>query len=164
MVRTSTRAFSGKRLIGVLLASILGLLLLPSLALVFAEDGGGEEAKFLGDKKCFFCHKDMKEAFPASIHGPLMAAEESTACESCHGSGREHVGSMGDLESIVRFGELSPKESATRCLSCHDQSATGGHVKGFLESKWLAEGKTCTSCHEAHGRALGRQRRKLQRK
>ncbi len=154
MVRTSMISSSARRrLVGVLLVSIFGLFLLPSIALVIGQDGGGADTKMLGDRKCFFCHRDMKESFPLSIHGPLATGEDSTACESCHGSGREHVESAGDVESIVRFGKLTPKDAATRCLSCHEKTAGDGHVKGFLTSKWLTEGKSCVTCHEAHGAA-----------
>lgn len=154
MVRTSTRTSSVRgKSVGIFLIPIFGLLLLSSLHLVQGQDGEGADVKLLGDRMCFKCHQDMRESFALSIHGPLGGAEDSTACESCHGPGREHMGSGGEVEFIVRFGELSPTEAATRCLTCHDKTEGGGHLVGYLDSKWMAEGKSCLDCHAAHGPA-----------
>ena len=134
------------------LASLgLGLLLLTGVGVVRgqeAEDGPGAT---LGDAKCFACHKDHRASYPMSLHGGLGGEEDSVSCEVCHGPGGKHLESGGEVEFIVQFGKLDATAGSKRCLSCHGKGAKkGGHLDGFLESRWLAKGLGCTSCHQAH--------------
>ncbi|MEN8149239.1 MAG: cytochrome c3 family protein [Planctomycetota bacterium] len=129
----------------------LGLLLLTGVGIVSGQEAAEDQNATLGDAKCLFCHKDHRETFPKSIHAGLGGEEDSVSCEACHGPGGKHLESGGEVEFIVRYGELDAGEASRRCLSCHGRTAEkGGHVDGFMESRWFAKGLSCTSCHQAH--------------
>jgi len=143
----STRTSSVSLLVGI----GLGLLLLSGMGVVRGQGAKEDRGKVLGDRKCFLCHQDHKASFAASIHAGLGGDEDSVSCETCHGPGEKHVTSGGEVEFIVQYGKLDPAAASRKCMSCHGKTAPeGSHVKGFLESAWLAKGLGCNSCHQAH--------------
>jgi DmsE family decaheme c-type cytochrome len=68
-------------------------------------------------------------------------------CESCHGPGSEHVAGGGDKSKIIRFSELSRKESSARCLECHGSAHSQRH---FTSSSHSGNDVGCLDCHSPH--------------
>ncbi len=78
----------------------------------------------------------------------LMHGSNGATCENCHGGGKAHVESGGDVTKIKQMSKLSPKEVDATCLGCH----AGAHPD-FLRSPHAKAGVSCTGCHSVHASA-----------
>jgi DmsE family decaheme c-type cytochrome len=72
-------------------------------------------------------------------------------CESCHGPGKEHAESGGDVSKIVNFKTLAPSKASETCLQCHQNSQE--HIN-FQRSIHNDNKIGCTDCHSAHHPAV----------
>jgi len=102
---------------------------------------------FVGSDTCATCHADVAKKFSGNPHSKLALMHNGTGatCESCHGPGRAHVESGGDVTKIKQLSKLSPKEIDETCLGCH----AGAHPN-FERSPHARAGVSCTSCHSVH--------------
>ena len=70
---------------------------------------------------CVSCHATPKEMGPRSSAPEDYRHSEGVGCESCHGSGKQHVQDP-KLTNIVRLGESCPEcVLETLCTSCHTE-------------------------------------------
>lgn len=102
---------------------------------------------FVGAEVCATCHEAEAKGFPANPHSRL-ALEHSTSgatCESCHGPGKAHVESAGDVTKIFNPAKATAKEVDQKCLECH---ATA-HAN-FARSAHAEAGVSCLNCHSVH--------------
>lgn len=109
--------------------------------------------------KCLTCHGEP---------GTLGAGKQGgVRCESCHGSGLQHIQSIGKGEpraGIVNPKVLTGEQSLETCAPCHtgfsyqadplpnellvsNQVNALRHAECFIQS---GKAVTCTSCHDAH--------------
>ena len=104
-------------------------------------------ADFVGSDVCAACHADVAKKFSDNPHSKLALRHNGTGatCESCHGPGKAHVESGGDVTKIVQLSKLSPKDLDATCLGCH-----AGTHPNFLRSPHAKAGVSCTSCHSVH--------------
>src|SRR5580765_7179252 len=67
--------------------------------------------QYVGESTCATCH-DQK--YSGTAHGlktnPRTPASNMD-CESCHGPGKAHVDSGGDISKIINFKTLKPQEA-----------------------------------------------------
>jgi len=104
-------------------------------------------ADFVGSEVCAACHADVAKKFSDNPHSKLALRHNGTGatCESCHGPGKAHVDSGGDVTKIKQLSKMSPKEITATCLGCH-----AGTHPNFLRSPHAKAGVSCTSCHSVH--------------
>jgi len=104
-------------------------------------------AGYVGQESCARCHEDVVKNFGTNLHSRLTLehAGKGATCESCHGPGKAHVDSGGDVTKIVRFGPAGEKQSDENCLKCH-----GGRRANFRNAAHAEQGVGCTSCHGVH--------------
>jgi DmsE family decaheme c-type cytochrome len=74
-----------------------------------------------------------------------MHGKEGVTCENCHGPGKAHVDSGGDVTKIFRFSQASAKQIDATCLGCHSEAHPN-----FVRSEHGKAGLSCTSCHSIH--------------
>jgi DmsE family decaheme c-type cytochrome len=112
----------------------------------------GLPAGYAGSSECLDCHKKDITHFTETGHGKLFLQHprdslEALGCEACHGPGKEHAESGGDVRgALIAFGKKQPAPVETQnavCLQCHEKTA-----------RLLWEGSThemrnvaCTKCH-----------------
>lgn len=142
---------------------ILSTTLLPMLFLstAVAERNTDERSKsekaeddrlYAGISTCKQCHEAQYQAFAGTRMGKTIlsnprSALEARGCEACHGPGRAHAESGGDLKQIIRFGadsHLSSESQAERCLQCHER----GMRMFWRGSPHESRGITCVTCHQ----------------
>jgi DmsE family decaheme c-type cytochrome len=105
---------------------------------------------YVGADTCKTCHEEIGKTYD---HGPHWKTAlnhrgpQYQGCEACHGPGKAHVESGGDIAKIVRFKTLSREESSKRCLECHE---FGEEHANFLRSEHLKNNVGCIDCHSAH--------------
>ena len=103
-------------------------------------------ADFVGSEVCATCHAEQAGKFASNPHAKIgLMHGDSATCESCHGPGKAHVESGGDVTKIKQIGKLSPKEVDATCLGCH-----AGTHPNFERSPHAKAGVGCTSCHSVH--------------
>jgi len=66
-------------------------------------------------------------------------------CESCHGAGKAHVESGGDVTKIFVPSKATAKEVDAKCLTCH----AAAHPN-FERSPHAKAAVSCVSCHSVH--------------
>lgn len=104
-------------------------------------------ADFVGSDTCTTCHADVVKNFAGNPHNKLALAHNGTGatCEGCHGPGKAHVESGGDVTKVFRFTKASAQEIDETCLGCHQ----GKHAN--FERSAHGEAKvSCTNCHSVH--------------
>lgn len=143
-------------------APTLGLLLLVTLLAVAAQvalpPAAAAQARpadaYVGAETCKGCHPDQFATFSATKMGRLFLNHprnqlERTACESCHGPGKEHVekgGGKGAEAKLITFSKGDPTPAEQRnavCLTCHEKTARLYWQGSPHASRDLA----CTNCH-----------------
>jgi DmsE family decaheme c-type cytochrome len=107
-------------------------------------------AGFAGDETCITCHESESKEISGTLHGKAQnlrtPAGSGNTCESCHGPGQAHAEAGGDVAKIKRIAKMSPRESASMCVTCHNK---GEHAQ-WQGSMHDARNVTCTSCHSVH--------------
>jgi DmsE family decaheme c-type cytochrome len=106
-----------------------------------------DPADFVGSEICATCHADVATKFANNPHSKLALLHGGTGatCESCHGGGKAHVESGGDVTKIKQISKMSTKEVDATCLGCH----AGAHPN-FERSPHAKAGVGCTNCHSVH--------------
>jgi DmsE family decaheme c-type cytochrome len=117
-----------------------------------AEKVNGEYA---GVEICQTCHAKVYERLAKTAMGTLflkhpISDSEKLGCETCHGSGADHVASGGkSFKGMIRFTKCSqntPHERSEACLKCHQK-----RERLFWSGSAHADkGLACTTCHVAH--------------
>ena len=79
---------------------------------------------------CQQCHKELAQAFTASVHG---AEGENLECKDCHRTHDVHAATVGD-------------HLRSQCLSCHKDIATS-HAKWLPNAGRHLEAVSCAACH-----------------
>ena len=102
---------------------------------------------FVGSEVCETCHAEVSKKFSDNPHSrlALLHGGKGVTCESCHGSGKEHVEAGGDATKIFQFSKASPKVVDEKCLSCH----AGAHPN-FERSAHGVANVGCANCHSVH--------------
>ncbi len=99
---------------------------------------------------CADCHDDVAGAFTQSSHGRafrLDSAYAGSSCESCHGSGAQHMDS-GDAADIQNPAHLKGAAADRACLTCHQNDRRHALWEG---SEHERAGVACVDCHGVHG-------------
>jgi DmsE family decaheme c-type cytochrome len=144
-------------------------ILLPALAYVFVmliflfcfsqapaeEVGKKADKEYAGTEICQTCHAKVYEQLSKTAMGTLFlkhprTAAEKLGCETCHGSGAQHVASGGkSFAGMIRFtkGTTTPAfERNDVCLKCH-QKRNRLFWSGSVHN---TNGLTCATCHAVH--------------
>jgi DmsE family decaheme c-type cytochrome len=102
---------------------------------------------YVGSDACTLCHQDLVNKFSTNPHTKmaLMHSGEGVTCENCHGPGKAHIDSGGDVTKIFRFTKATPKEIDAKCLDCHAAAHPNFERSAHGEAK-----VSCTSCHSVH--------------
>ena len=107
---------------------------------------------YAGVEACKGCHEGYYDSYMRTPHGKKAIAGSPAAqfgCESCHGSGSEHV-SKGGGKGVAIYGfdkKLDAKERSAKCLACHEDAQ---HLISWNMSKHKSNGIGCTDCHSMH--------------
>ena len=106
---------------------------------------------YAGSDACAACHDAEAKSYS---HGPHWKNElnkgrgpQWQGCEACHGPGKAHVESGGDISKIISFKNLSSAEASRRCLDCHE---FGEEHSNFMRSEHLKNDVGCIDCHSVH--------------
>jgi hypothetical protein len=124
----------------------------PSVALK-APDAPADQ--LVGSDACRSCHRPEFVQYNKTSHSKLATGSSSVMnCESCHGPGKAHVegqqAAAGDEAKTLAANKLiyafrgNAKESAQRCLSCHE---TSKQQDSYLHSVHISGALSCNSCH-----------------
>jgi DmsE family decaheme c-type cytochrome len=113
-------------------------------AIGYSKDAASEYA---GSDRCISCHKKVGEGFGHNPHSKpaLSHGRNDLACESCHGAGKAHVESGGDISKIFNPAKGTAKEVEAHCLGCHH-----GQHANFEESGHGEANVSCVGCHSVH--------------
>lgn len=109
-----------------------------------------DPSRYAGSEACVPCHEDQNATFQKSMH--LIAFKRyggerlEYSCEQCHGPGKEHVDSGGDIKKIHSFKQATATENSQQCLSCH----AGNSAAHWRGSKHESADMSCVSCHSVH--------------
>ncbi|MGE3174060.1 MAG: cytochrome c3 family protein [Planctomycetota bacterium] len=146
---SSTAASVLPRLVRRLAASCL---LLAAGTLARAQDTAPfpRVGDYVGAAECARCHERQHRRFLSGAHAVVLEHAALPGCETCHGPGRAHAESAdNDLGAITMPKALAPAAQTAFCARCHQDQIErhGGDLPGLLQS-----GRTCTECHEIHGR------------
>ncbi|MFB3813821.1 MAG: hypothetical protein ACE14L_06890 [Terriglobales bacterium] len=112
---------------------------------------------------CSKCHEELGQQYQRSVHGKLLAKQDSNAptCKECHGThrvlGRHDPQSMTFATNIPdlcarchREGQKAAVRYTGRQHEIVQHYTESIHGKGLLKSG-LTVTATCTNCHTAHG-------------
>ncbi len=106
---------------------------------------------YVGAETCKTCHEDIYKNFEATPHFVTTLENkrgpEWQGCEACHGPGKAHVESGGDITKIFTFKGVSAEASSARCLDCHTY---GEEHSNFARSAHLENHVGCIDCHSPH--------------
>jgi DmsE family decaheme c-type cytochrome len=104
-------------------------------------------ADFVGASTCAGCHTAEATGFANNPHSKLALehGKSEATCESCHGAGKAHVDSGGDVSKIFSPAKASAKETDAMCLTCHAEAHPN-----FAQSPHAKADVGCTSCHSVH--------------
>jgi hypothetical protein len=123
------------------------MMVLLSLSLLASLAFAGEEATFLGAKKCKKCHMKVYKAWEATGHATAMkslgdSAKAKAECVGCHTTGYKKT---GGFEAVDKSADLA----FVGCEACH--GAGSAHVKASSETRKTTTSrpteKVCTACH-----------------
>jgi DmsE family decaheme c-type cytochrome len=103
---------------------------------------------YVGSDTCVGCHDDKEDSLTGTAHARAANPRSPAAahgCESCHGPGQAHVDD-DEKGNIRKFAQLTPRQSAEACLTCHNR---GNHA-GWEGSAHDRRNLSCTTCHSVH--------------
>ncbi len=111
-----------------------------------------DESQYIGSEACQTCHDASFQSWKNTAMGKAFLDHPKTqlerkGCEACHGPGRAHLESGGDVTAIKRFGEKAPlsvPEQNELCLQCHEKGARLFWDGSTHESRGVA----CVTCHQ----------------
>jgi len=110
-----------------------------------------DPALYVGADTCKTCHQPEAVTYDRGPHWRTETGKQKgpqwQGCEACHGPGKAHVDSGGDVTKIIRFTTLNAKQASERCLACHAKSESH---QNFIRSPHLTNGVGCTTCHSIH--------------
>jgi predicted CXXCH cytochrome family protein len=120
----------------------------PSLAEAKRDVAGAsiEDGMPQASGECAACHEGHAKVFAGTVHGKVQNGS-SVSCESCHGSGTEHIAGGGDAGKIKNPGKMNPSQASATCMQCHSQIKEHATWRG---SKHESAGLSCLSCHNVH--------------
>lgn len=102
---------------------------------------------YVGSEECAACHEDQVKNIQHTVHDTkAFHIRTDKGCEGCHGPGKAHVESGGDVTLISSFKKMSARASADVCLGCHET----GEQKHWKGSVHEMRGLACTTCHSVH--------------
>jgi DmsE family decaheme c-type cytochrome len=104
---------------------------------------------YVGADTCTTCHDSEGKSLGRTEHGRAANPRTpmaSQGCESCHGPGKAHVDSGGDVTKIRVFPKLAPREVTQVCLTCHNRSDHANWQGSVHEVRNLS----CITCHSVH--------------
>src|SRR5687767_13967675 len=88
-----------------------------------AETITSADDDYVGSETCAACHDAQFKSFDGTKHGKLHTISswkgKVVGCESCHGPGKAHVESSGDVTKIISFKRMDAKTASETCLACH---------------------------------------------
>lgn len=104
-------------------------------------------SNYVGNDTCTICHADLAKSFATNPHSHLALMHKGEgSCESCHGPGKAHVESGGDVNKLLfRFTKSTLQQIDATCLNCH----AAAHPN-FERSPHARAGLSCISCHNIH--------------
>lgn len=129
---------------------VAGLLLVTAVAVV----GLAVTSVRAGDvdnETCLSCHDDIGENYNLTAHGTYFTSRPALSeygCESCHGSGVEHMNDPTP-ENILNPANTSQFGSSILCTQCHD----GEQFSEWQFSHHNTADLNCASCHTVHAAA-----------
>lgn len=116
------------------------------------EARASADDNYVGTETCAACHETQFKIFEGTKHGKLHTLAswkgKVVGCESCHGPGKAHVESSGDVTKIISFKRLDSKTISESCLACHAGKETHNN---FRRGEHWRNNVGCTECHTAHG-------------
>jgi DmsE family decaheme c-type cytochrome len=118
-----------------------------SQAAVRQNPSAASPEDFVGAETCETCHTDLAKKFAEDPHSRLALTHggKGVTCEICHGPGKAHVESGGDVTKIFQFSKASPRVADAKCLTCH-----AGTHPNFEHTAHGEAGIGCASCHSEH--------------
>lgn len=126
-----------------------------------AEPASPAAPTYVGSSVCQSCHAQVAQDWASTAHGKALGdqglAQGLQGCESCHGPGSDHVGSMGKKPPLEPFEDLSHAETA--CGKCHLKQADSPAPEAWrkIEPEYWHRTQhanqqiSCLSCHKVHG-------------
>jgi DmsE family decaheme c-type cytochrome len=99
---------------------------------------------------CLDCHEDIGEMFATTAHGIYFSQHPVRAeysCESCHGSGLQHVDDPSAENIINPAGD--DQFSTSLCLNCH----SSGKFENWPMAHHNTADINCADCHSVHAAA-----------
>ena len=104
-------------------------------------------ADHVGSEVCETCHAEAVKKFAENPHWKLALTHKGkgVTCEACHGAGKDHVESGGDVTKIFQFSKAPSTLVDQKCLGCH----AGAHPNFERSSHGTAK-VGCASCHSIH--------------
>ena len=110
-----------------------------------------QDSNYVGAETCKACHVDLYKNFEKTLHWKTTldtrGGVSKQGCEACHGPGKAHFESGGDITKIFAFKKVSAKISSARCLECHTY---GEEHSNFARSAHLQNNVGCIDCHSPH--------------
>jgi len=119
----------------------------PAASPATAQTKDAAPGDFVGAETCATCHEEVAKGFGSNPHSKLAEEHGKTGvtCEACHGAGRAHVESGGDVTKIFNPAKASAKDVDAKCLGCHE----GKHAN-FERSAHGEANISCVGCHSVH--------------
>ncbi|MBD3258731.1 DmsE family decaheme c-type cytochrome [candidate division GN15 bacterium] len=131
---------------GLQLVILVGLL--TAAVAVFGFAAATAWAGDVDDETCLACHDDVGEHYGTTTHGAYFSSHPALAeygCESCHGSGIEHIDDPVP-ENIINPANDDQFGSSMLCISCHDDA----QFDEWSFSHHNTADLNCASCHVVH--------------
>ena len=113
---------------------------------------------YAGTDACATCHDAEAKSYSHGAHWKnelnKNRGPQWQGCEACHGPGKAHVETGGDISKIISFKKISSAEASRRCLDCHE---FGEEHANFMRSEHQKNDVGCIDCHSIHAPKVERQ-------
>jgi DmsE family decaheme c-type cytochrome len=102
---------------------------------------------------CATCHADLVKGFADTPHGTAAAAHAGSGitCANCHGDGKAHAESNGDITQIKNPARFTAQQADALCQTCH-----AAQHPDFARSAHARANIGCVSCHSVHAGKAGK--------